>query len=408
MLLSNLLALAGSAAALPSKPAKPAKVEGAPFQIVDTSAFNNPDIHISKGGFASCISARIPVTASTDKNLQLDITLPKSQTEITEFFVESLAAGSTLAENITKGTGKVGGTWNISATLCTPSVGAEPKVVQLLTHGVGFDKSYWDFGWEYSYVDIAAKYGYATFLYDRLGVGLSDKPDPINVIQAPLQVEIAKALATSLRDGKFTTKKFSKVVGVGHSFGSIITQAITQQYPEVLDAAILTGFSTDLSGQPTFLQALNLEKANWNQHERFGLLNDGFLISSTVISNQIGFFKWPGFSEAVLAEVEAVKQTTTFGELNSLGGTGGPASEYNKPVAVVNGISDLPFCFGNCTYPVNHAEAVQHKLYPKVAKSNFGTHLAPLAGHGLSFHYSSNAAYDYIQKFLVAHKLAGK
>lgn len=271
-----------------------------------------------------------------------------------------------------------------------------------------FDQSYWDFGPDYSYVDIAAEHGYATFLYDRLGVGLSDKPDPVQVIQAPIEVEIANVLATSLRDGKFSKSKFSKVIGVGHSFGSIITQAITQQYPKTLDAAILTGFTTDVSNQPTFLQALNLALANENQPARFSSLNNGFLVSSTAISLQIGFFKAPNFDPKVLYKAEATKGTVTFGELNSLSGVGGPAKDYNKPVAVVNGANDHPFCAGNCTYPVDLSAAVQPKLYPKLDDGNFGTYLAPVTGHGLNFHYSANEAFEYVQKFLEEHELAGK
>lgn len=271
-----------------------------------------------------------------------------------------------------------------------------------------FDQTYWDFDSDYSYVDVAAEHGYATFLYDRLGVGQSDKPDPINVIQAPIEVEIAHTLATSLRDGKFSQLKFNKIVGVGHSFGSIITQAITQQYPQVLDAAILTGFSSDLSNQPTFIQALNLALANENQPDRFGELNNGFLVSDTAISNQIGFFKAPGFDPAVLRRAEATKGTVTFGELNSLSGVGGPAKDYSKPVAVVDGVNDHPFCAGNCTYPVNVAEAVQAMYYPIVSDGDFDTYLAPLTGHGLNFHYSADKAFEYIQKFLEEHNLGGK
>lgn len=271
-----------------------------------------------------------------------------------------------------------------------------------------FDQTYWDFDSDYSYVDVAAEHGYATFLYDRLGVGQSDKPDPINVIQAPIEVEIAHTLATSLRDGKFSQLKFNKIVGVGHSFGSIITQAITQQYPQALDAAILTGFSSDLSNQPTFIQALNLALANENQPDRFGKLNNGFLVSDTAISNQIGFFKAPGFDPAVLRKAEATKGTVTFGELNSLSGVGGPAKDYSKPVAVVDGVNDHPFCAGNCTYPVNVAEAVQAMYYPNVSDADFDTYLAPLTGHGLNFHYSADKAFEYIQEFLEEHKLGGK
>lgn len=233
-----------------------------------------------------------------------------------------------------------------------------------------------------------------------MGVGKSDKPDPIQTIQGPLEVEIARVLADSLRKGQYSGLKFEKVVGGGHSFGSIITNAITQQYPDTFDAAILTGFSTDLSAQPLFLQALNLAIANENQPLRFGLLNNAFLVSSTIISNQIGFFKAPGFDPAILKKAEVTKGTVTYGELNSLAGLGGE-TQYSKPVAVIDGANDLPFCGGNCTVPTDQAKAVHPKYYPNVADKDFGSYLAPLAGHGLNFHYSAAGAYEYVQKFLV-------
>jgi pimeloyl-ACP methyl ester carboxylesterase len=369
------------------------------------SGFNLPTFSMSKGGQASCVSGYVPVTASTKENINLDISLPKNQSQVTEFFVAAYSVGSTVAKDINKGKATVSGTWNIYATLCTPKDNPKPNGVQLLTHGVGFDNSYWDFAEGYSYVDVAAKYGYASFSYDRLGVGKSDKPDPIKTIQGPLEVEIAHTLAGLLRDGHFSDLQFAKVIGVGHSFGSIISNAITKQYPSAFDAAILTGFSTDLSSQPLFLQALNLALANENQPLRFGALNNGFLVSDTVISNQIGFFKAQGFPPANLKLSELTKGTVTFGELNSIAAVGGASPNYTNPVAVVNGINDLPFCGGNCTYPQDQAKAVQPKYYPNVAEANFGSYLAPVAGHGLNFHYSATAAFEYIQKFLIEHKL---
>jgi pimeloyl-ACP methyl ester carboxylesterase len=370
-----------------------------------SSGFSTPTFYMSKGGHASCVSGYVPVTASTNDNIDLDISLPKNQSQATEFFVAAYSAGSTVAKDINKGKATVSGTWNIYATLCTPTENSKPNGVQLLTHGVGFDNTYWDFAEGYSYIDVAAKYGYASFSYDRLGVGKSAKPDPIKTIQGPLEVEIAHNLAGLLREGHFGDVKFQKVVGVGHSFGSIISNAITKRYPSALDAAILTGFSTDPSSQPLFLQALNLALANENQPLRYGLLNNGFLVSDTEISNQIGFFKAPGFPPANLKLAELTKGTVTFGELNSIAAVGGSSPNYTNPVAVVNGINDLPFCGGNCTYPQDQAKAVQPKYYPNVPESDFGSYLAPVAGHGLNFHYSATGAFEYIQKFLVEHKL---
>ena len=166
-------------------------------------------------------------------------------------------------------------------------------------------------------MDVAAQYNHATFFYDRLGVGASSKPDPIKIVQSPLEVEIANTLALKLRQGAFSGLKFSKVIGTGHSFGSIITQAITAQYPSTLDAAILTGFSTNSTGMPPFLQGLNLAIASQNNPYRFADLNNGYIVSSSAISNQIGFFRAPNFDPAVLNLAEATKGTVTFGELLS-------------------------------------------------------------------------------------------
>lgn len=48
-----------------------------------------------------------------------------------------------------------------------------------------------------------------------------------------------------LRNGEIGGTKFSKIMGVGHSYGSVQIQAITATQPSALDSAILTGFSTN-------------------------------------------------------------------------------------------------------------------------------------------------------------------
>lgn len=256
---------------------------------------------------------------------------------------------------------------------------------------------YSDFAPGYSYVDVAAQYNHATF-YDRLGVGKSAKPDPINTVQSPLEAEIANSLAKSLRQGAFSGIAFKKVIGAGHSFGSIITQAITAQYPATLDAAILTGFSTNSTGMPPFLQGLNLAIASQNSPYRFADLNNGYIVSSSAIPNQIEFFRAPGFDPAILYQAEAQKGTVTLGELLTTSAVMAPAMNWTKPVAVVNGAEDLPFCLGNCSYPTNKAQAVFAMLYP--ATNTTGAYLSEVAGHGLNLHYSAVEAYHYIQDFI--------
>jgi len=217
-------------------------------------------------------------------------------------------------------------------------------------------------------------------------------------VQAPLEVEILQSLTTMLKSGYFSNSSFSTVIGTGHSFGSVLTQAVTSKYPSSFKTAILTGFSTNSTRQPIFTQGLNLAIASQNQPYRFTGLSNGYLVSSSAISNQIAFFHAPGFDPAILNLAEATKGTVTFGELFTTMSVIAPAGNFTGSVAVVNGAEDLPFCTGNCSYPTNLAEAVFPELYPNAETT--GAYLAPLTGHGVNLHYTAVAAYHYIQDFI--------
>jgi len=119
----------------------------------------------------------------------------------------------------------VSGHYNLAATYCQPDKGPA-NTVQLLTHGIGFDRTYWDLSfnnYNYSYVcEAVDEYGYSTFSWDRLGVGMSSHGEPVNEIQAWLEIAALKALTDGLRAGSIhgVPKAFEKVLHVGHSFGS--------------------------------------------------------------------------------------------------------------------------------------------------------------------------------------------
>jgi hypothetical protein len=74
------------------------------------------------------------------------------------------------------------GTYNISAQYCKPDSG-NSSTIQVLTHGIGFDKTYWDLEYDnynYSYVNVALAAGYSTLAIDRFGIGNSSHGDPFN------------------------------------------------------------------------------------------------------------------------------------------------------------------------------------------------------------------------------------
>ena len=143
----------------------------------------------------------------------------------TNFILNLTQQGTNYTASVLDGYQTVSGNYSIAATYCHPDSGPT-NVVQLLTHGIGFDRSYWDLSfhnYNYSYVKTAVdEYGYSTFSWDRLGVGMSSHGEPVNEIQALLEVDALRALTTDLRSGLIpgVSQKFCKVVHVGHSFGS--------------------------------------------------------------------------------------------------------------------------------------------------------------------------------------------
>jgi pimeloyl-ACP methyl ester carboxylesterase len=365
---------------------------------IGNNGFVTSKFHESANGNAVCVTGLVPVQAESTNSRFLS-QLPSTQAEVTQTVLNFALNATAFLRSVADGTRDVGGTYNISSTLCLPADDTSVNTLHFLTHGVGFDHRYWDFAPGYSYVDEAISRGYATFSYDRLGVGHSSKEDPINTVQAPLQLAIAHGLIRKLRNGQLGNISFANVVGVGHSFGSVITQAVSANYPDSFDIVVLTGYSLDSRGSPIFFNALNLAIASEVQPYRFGKLDSGYLVASGPVSNQIGFFHSTGFDAELLSLADATKGTLTLAELLSAGDIGGVAAGFNGSVAVVNGQQDLPFCYGDCSSPTDLLSEVL-KLYPRVDGKRFATHAVPHVGHALNLHYGALDAYEWIFDFL--------
>ena len=122
-------------------------------------------------------------------------------------------------------------------------------------------------------------------------MGGSDHPDPIQVFQAFLQVEIAHKLISIVWDWKLAGQTFEHVIGFGHSFGSIKSAGVVYRYPKDFDAVVLPGFSLSSSN-------FNSAIASQNQPAKFGCLPNGYLVVDSAISNQFAFFRYPNFDPA--------------------------------------------------------------------------------------------------------------
>lgn len=256
---------------------------------------------------------------------------------------------------------------------------------------------YWDLPFDncnYSYVDVAVdQYGYSTLSIDRFGIGASSIADPLNIVQAPTELSAIYEITMMLRKGTLpkVSQAFSKVVHVGHSFGSILNFNLAATYPEASDGLILTAFSPNASFVGTTFAAFNFKLASLNQPYRFGNVNSdnatrvglenlrsalaqmgmsgqllqsifqttdlanliagidpdntphqqnlpsGYLTWTDAGSNQFSFLYPGAFDPAILQYSEANKFPFTTGEVLTLGGGPQGAPDFKGPVMVFTG-----------------------------------------------------------------------
>jgi pimeloyl-ACP methyl ester carboxylesterase len=228
-------------------------------------------------------------------------------------------------------------TFSIGSTYCTPSKhSSKSSTLQLLTHGLGFDRSYWDLDGNLSYVAAATSAGYSTFFYDRLGTGISAVPDPYNIVQTVIELAILTELTTMLRSGTISKDIPipKKIVHVGHSYGSQLSNALIASTPDLSDGAVLTGYSLNTTWFPWFERVTTFHLARENQPKRFANRSSGYVTWGDKFTNQYAFLKYPFFDTKVLEKAEANKFPFTLGEFLTFGLLSAKAPGFAKPVLV--------------------------------------------------------------------------
>ncbi|CBQ68236.1 conserved hypothetical protein [Sporisorium reilianum SRZ2] len=296
--------------------------------------------------------------------------------------------------------------FRINGYYCTPKQGArDGSALWNLVHGIGFDSSYWDFTLspEYSVVKHAASYGYSTFRYDRLGTGGSETPHvgALDVLRAETEVAILQGVLAKLRNTtEVGGKRHGKIVGVGHSYGSVQTQAVSRMSPALLDAVVLTGYTTNGTNLPGYLHAASYSIANRVFPARFARKPPQWLVPGSNASDILGFFYPPFYSEASFDLARATEQAVTLGSLFTIGAVGGVAKEFRGPVQVVNGAKDFIFCSSNCWAGPNGTDIPSgvKMLYP--AARNFTSYIAEDTGHGITAHYSQPMVANEIARWV--------
>ncbi|KAL1635543.1 hypothetical protein SLS56_001594 [Neofusicoccum ribis] len=391
-----------------------------------------------------CVVQTVPVDIEARNAVFDNSTTPHSNIDATWFVQNMTRQGHNFTNEVVQGFSTVKGTYQISTQLCwDDKTTADNATLQVLTHGIGFDKTYWDLSFEnynYSYVDAALAAGFATFSYDRLGIGASDHGDPLNEIQTNLEIAALRALTDKLRNGALpgVDAAYDTIVHVGHSYGSVQSFVFAHRYPNETQGIVLTGFSTNSSFMGFFAAGANFEEANLNEPLRFLDLPDGYLVSADASSNQYNvnrlhalrpsqpvqehreeginadyelsakqFLLPPYFDPEILAFSEYSKQPVTVGELLTIGSAISGPSVFTGPVLVFTGDADVPFCGGDCLETGGAAPSIPAQtsvLFPNA--SVFEAYIQPNTGHGLTAHYNATAGYQVIQNWLDDHVAA--
>ncbi|KAK3311842.1 hypothetical protein B0H66DRAFT_609040, partial [Apodospora peruviana] len=176
------------------------------------------------GKNGGCSAIDFLLSATADNNVYTNAPDPNNVDEILQFLTDAFTTGTAIS-----GTTPVTGHYTIHAVYCKPA------------------KKGYGFGDQYNWHAYFNAQGYATLAIDRLGHGLSSRPDPLTVVQGAMHVEVIHQLITSVKTNSASNaldKGYSDIVYVGHSFGSQIGSQVLHLHPSDITAAILTGYST--------------------------------------------------------------------------------------------------------------------------------------------------------------------
>ncbi|ETN37478.1 uncharacterized protein HMPREF1541_07100 [Cyphellophora europaea CBS 101466] len=297
-------------------------------------------------------------------------------------------------------------TFMVSGEWCAPvEKGLKSSTLQILTHGYGFNRSYWDFRLDptdaqYSYIDAATTAGYSVLSYNRLGHAPSSIPDPYTELQAPVEVDVLVTLTRMVREGAIPGLAIpDKVIHVGHSYGSALTIGLAEVAPSLSDGLVITGWIQvpDFAGY--FLSSTAFTIASDAEPSRFpaDTYSKGYVTWPSEAANQFAFFAYPNFEAAALTEAEATKHPLALNEFLSQGLIGAQAPEFEGPVLFLVGERDQIACGYNCTGLIGPGSPAAMTFN---ATRSFEWQIHPEVGHALNLHKNATAAYDIISEWI--------
>lgn len=283
-------------------------------------------------------------------------------------------------------------TYIVAGTLCRPT--GDVTGVQVLVHGATYDRTYWD--WpvrtdRLSYVQDALADGYATFAYDRLGAGDSDRPPGITLTSA----DGAAVLHQILR---WIQAEYSDVTVVGHSLGSMIALQETATHNDA-DRLVVTGMLHNLTNVLELGQ-LFASLASPRCSGEAGQPACGYL--TTLPGTRGDVFYSEAGAEPVIAWDEAHKGVVAVGQIVTaipqLLPLLGTAHDVQIPVLVVVGQQDQLFC--GLLQPCTEASVLAAESAYYTNTSRLDAYVEPTSGHDLTLHPTAGRTADAIATWI--------
>ncbi|HEX6258216.1 MAG TPA: alpha/beta hydrolase [Candidatus Saccharimonadales bacterium] len=289
----------------------------------------------------------------------------------------------------------------LAGTLCVPGKHNKQKgQIDILVHGAGYNRSYWDFpvsSPDYSYVARANAAKRATFAYDRLGAGESSRP-----LSSQVTIDTDSYGLRQVIDYLRDEKNFKKVAVVGHSFGSMVAVHEAATYGG-LDKLVLTGLLHAFGPAVTQGELQNYPAVFDPQFAGQGY-DPGWLTTVPGVRPQV--FYHATAAAAVTAYDEAHKDVLSATQLaDGITQLSAPAAlnvsnGITVPTLLVNGEYDRLYCGGlqlDCT---NHAAVRNFEAPYFTNATSFTVRMIDDTGHNLPLHPSAAQSSRVIHEWL--------
>ncbi|KAF8518280.1 hypothetical protein BU17DRAFT_48874, partial [Hysterangium stoloniferum] len=285
-------------------------------------------------------------------------------------------------------------TFDIFGKLCQP----------LLLHGQSYSSQYWDIEWNgfqnYSYAAASCSRGLSSFLYDNTGAGRSTRPENATDCQMPTASGVLSAVTRDLKSGRISrlltgrSVAYERVVGIGHSLGSVVMNfaAIREGEASLFDALVLTGHLHD----PHFLlgSPIATVPASEAVPGRFAGLDPGYITTPNISARALFYGPSPtAYSPAVLQLDELTKDAgSRFISIQDRF-VYAPAYGFSAPVVGIIGQFDQVHCIPNGG-PCNQSEleASEAAFYPDAR--SFQMIVVEGSGHDINLEFPAGEVFQ--------------